>query len=213
MYCAIFTVHVLFLRFFIERFIDRTFDLYGGEKSSMNPEGSFKHYVEEWLKYFIVGIAIIVVAVPEGLPLAVMITLAFSVRKMLKDQNFVKKLASCEIMGGANNICSDKTGTLTMNKMTVTNLFVGKDIPVKVNDQFYSWKDLINNEKHRVFLTQGICCNTIGSVDHSTATESALLQFISKLGQDIEKSRKAHIPDPFTRFHFDSKRKRMSTII
>ena len=83
------------------------------------------------------------VAVPEGLPLAVMITLAFSVRKMLKDQNFVKKLASCEIMGGANNICSDKTGTLTMNKMTVTNLFVGKDIPVKVNDSSYIWKDYI----------------------------------------------------------------------
>jgi P-type E1-E2 ATPase len=53
------------------------------------------------------------VAVPEGLPLAVMISLAYSVSKMLTDNNFVKKLASCEIMGGANNICSDKTGTLT----------------------------------------------------------------------------------------------------
>ena len=127
MYCAIFTVHVLFLRFFIERFINRTFDLYGGEASSEHKDGEFKYYVEEWLKYFIVGIAIIVVAVPEGLPLAVMITLAFSVRKMLKDQNFVKRLASCEIMGGANTICSDKTGTLTMNKMTVTNIYVGKD--------------------------------------------------------------------------------------
>jgi len=153
MYCAIFTVHVLFLRFFIERFINRTFDLYGGEVSSLYADGSFKSYVEEWLKYFIVGIAIIVVAVPEGLPLAVMITLAFSVRKMLKDQNFVKKLASCEIMGGANNICSDKTGTLTMNKMTLTNLFVGKDIPVKVNDSSYIWKDYLTNEKHRVLLT------------------------------------------------------------
>jgi magnesium-transporting ATPase (P-type) len=85
MYCAIFTVHVLFLRFFIERFIDRAFDLFGGETSSLRPEGSFKDYCIEWIKYFIVGIAIIVVAVPEGLPLAVMITLAFSVRRMLKD--------------------------------------------------------------------------------------------------------------------------------
>lgn len=56
-----------------------------------------------------------------------MISLAYSVRKMLKDMNFVKRLASCEIMGGANNICSDKTGTLTMNKMHVTNIWHGKD--------------------------------------------------------------------------------------
>ena len=56
---------------------------------------------------------------------------------MLKDQNFVKKLASCEIMGGANTICSDKTGTLTMNMMTVTNIFVGVDKPVRVNDLNY----------------------------------------------------------------------------
>lgn len=72
------------------------------------------------------GIAIIVVAVPEGLPLAVMISLAYSVRKMLKDNNFVKKLTSCEIMGGANNICSDKTGTLTQNKMTWIKIYAGQ---------------------------------------------------------------------------------------
>ncbi len=79
------------------------------------------------------------VAVPEGLPLAVMISLAYSVRRMLKDKNFVKRLASCEIMGGANNICSDKTGTLTMNKMTVTNCFmidIG-DISLKVNESSF----------------------------------------------------------------------------
>lgn len=96
-----------------------------------------------------VAVAIIVVAVPEGLPLAVMITLAYSVRRMLIDQNFVKKLASCEIMGGANNICSDKTGTLTMNKMTVTNIFVGVDKAVKVNDPKYQWADYLPNETHR----------------------------------------------------------------
>lgn len=85
MYCALFTIHVLFLRFFIERFISREFDLFGGEPSSATKDSGIKNYVVEWLKYFIVGIAIIVVAVPEGLPLAVMITLAYSVRKMLKD--------------------------------------------------------------------------------------------------------------------------------
>lgn len=80
--------------------------------------GLIREMVKEWLGYLIIGVAIIVVAVPEGLPLAVMISLAYSVSKMLADQNFVKKLSSCEIMGGANNICSDKTGTLTKNKMT-----------------------------------------------------------------------------------------------
>ena len=68
---------------------------------------------KNWLSHAITGIAIVVVAVPEGLPLAVMLSLAYSVRKMLEDNNFVKRLSSCEIMGGANNICSDKTGTLT----------------------------------------------------------------------------------------------------
>jgi Ca2+ transporting ATPase len=98
-------------------------------------EGLIGDYVEEWLGYLIIGVAIVVVAVPEGLPLAVMISLAYSVKRMLIDKNFVKRLASCEIMGGANNICSDKTGTLTMNKMTVTNIWAGRTLQVKVNDE------------------------------------------------------------------------------
>ena len=67
---------------------------------------------------------------------------------MLIDKNFVKRLASCEIMGGANNICSDKTGTLTMNKMTVTNIWAGKELVVKVNDAQYRWEDYFTNDKH-----------------------------------------------------------------
>ena len=82
--------------------------------------GMIGAYIKQWLKFIIVGIALVVVAVPEGLPLSVMIALAYSVSRMLADQNFVKRLSSCEIMGGANNICSDKTGTLTMNLMTWT---------------------------------------------------------------------------------------------
>ena len=118
MYCALLTVHVLFFRFFIVRFAHKTMDLFGGFEDSgiYNVEGgALKVYLSEWVNYFIIGVTIIVVAVPEGLPLAVMISLAYSVRKMLIDKNFVKRLSSCEIMGGANNICSDKTGTLTMN--------------------------------------------------------------------------------------------------
>jgi calcium-translocating P-type ATPase len=71
------------------------------------------------LDAFIIGVTIVVVAVPEGLPLAVTISLAFSTKKMLSDQNLIRHLAACETMGNATNICSDKTGTLTENRMTV----------------------------------------------------------------------------------------------
>jgi len=113
--------------------------LFGGELSpTIKPcdnakdecTGMFWEYIKEWLGHVIVGVAIIVVAVPEGLPLAVMISLAYSVSKMLTDQNFVKRLSSCEIMGGANNICSDKTGTLTKNQMTWTQLWAGRDLSI-----------------------------------------------------------------------------------
>jgi P-type E1-E2 ATPase len=126
MYSALITIHTLFFRFFIERFKERRMDLFGGGEDTgdyLSMSGSIRMYCSEWIRYFILGITIVVVAVPEGLPLAVMISLAYSVRKMLEDANFVKRLASCETMGGANNICSDKTGTLTMNKMTVTNIW------------------------------------------------------------------------------------------
>ena len=80
----------------------------------------------QFLLFFINGITVIVVAVPEGLPLAVTIALAFSVKKMLKDNNLVRHLHSCETMGNATTICSDKTGTLTTNRMTVVDSFVAQ---------------------------------------------------------------------------------------
>ena len=143
MYAALLTVHVLFARYFIEAFQDRDFDFvsFGDE------------YIEEWLSYLIVGITIIVVAVPEGLPLAVMISLAYSVRKMLIDKNFVKRLASCEIMGGTNNICSDKTGTLTKNEMTVTNIHQGKDLQLKIFDEKLIWEDYFDNPETIELIT------------------------------------------------------------
>ena len=67
----------------------------------------------------IIAVTIVVVAVPEGLPLAVTIALAYSTKKMLTDKNLIRHLAACETMGNATNICSDKTGTLTENRMTV----------------------------------------------------------------------------------------------
>jgi P-type E1-E2 ATPase len=110
--------------------------------------------------------------VPEGLPLAVMISLAYSVKRMLIDKNFVKRLSSCEIMGGANNICSDKTGTLTMNKMTVTKIWAaGSEKVIKVNHSQYMWDDYLQNEMHRCLLSLGISCNTTGRVEEASATD------------------------------------------
>jgi magnesium-transporting ATPase (P-type) len=88
MYAALITVHCLFYRFFIERFKERRMDLFGGGEDTgefSKQDGAIKGYCSEWIRYFILGITIIVVAVPEGLPLAVMISLAYSVRKMLQD--------------------------------------------------------------------------------------------------------------------------------
>lgn len=75
------------------------------------------------VNFIIISITIIVVAVPEGLPLAVTISLAFSVMKMKLENNLVRKLEASETMGGANEICTDKTGTLTRNKMTVQEFY------------------------------------------------------------------------------------------
>jgi len=129
-------------------------DCFGSEE--VDPYGHYngllKFYFEEWISYLIIGVAIVVVAVPEGLPLAVMISLAYSVKKMLIDQNFVKRLSSCEIMGGANNICSDKTGTLTQNKMTLTTIWNSKYIEFKYHDKKMSLADYFPPAFHELYL-------------------------------------------------------------
>jgi P-type E1-E2 ATPase len=65
------------------------------------------------VNYILIAVTVVVVAIPEGLPLAVTLSLAYSVKKMLMDQNLVREMSACETMGGANQICTDKTGTLT----------------------------------------------------------------------------------------------------
>ena len=74
------------------------------------------------------ALTVLVVAIPEGLPLSVTLSLAVSVKKMLDDQNLVRRMEACETMGGANNICSDKTGTLTLNKMTLAQVWAGRQM-------------------------------------------------------------------------------------
>jgi P-type E1-E2 ATPase len=86
----------------------------------------------ELLGYFIIGITIVVVAIPQGLPLAVTLSLAYSTKKMLNDNNLIRKMAACETMGGADMICSDKTGTLTQNKMSLVNVWNDEIIEIDV---------------------------------------------------------------------------------
>ncbi|PMD50959.1 calcium-translocating P-type ATPase [Hyaloscypha bicolor E] len=83
---------------------------------------------QAFLQIFIVSVTVVVVAVPEGLPLAVTLALAFATTRMLKDNNLVRVLRACETMGNATTVCSDKTGTLTENKMTMVAATVGKEV-------------------------------------------------------------------------------------
>ena len=93
-----------------------------------------------------IAITVVVLAIPEGLPLSVTLSLAFSVKRMLKDQNLVRKMQACETMGGANNICSDKTGTLTMNKMTLSQIWNANTKVVDVYKTQLTEQDLSSNE-------------------------------------------------------------------
>ncbi len=114
-------VHIIYAAYASGDFLSALFNL-----------ETLHHLVEA----FIVAVSIIVVAVPEGLPLAVTIALAYSVGKMKEENNLVRFLQACETMGGADNICSDKTGTLTKNRMTVTRMFVQQRTVDKITQGF-----------------------------------------------------------------------------
>ena len=167
------TVHILLFRYFLDGLLKRNIDLFGGEQTG-DASSFFTKNFKMWVDYVIIGVAVIVVAVPEGLPLAVMISLAYSQGKMLKDNNYVKKLAACEIMGGATNICSDKTGTLTLNKMKVAAVWLDKDIRLSL-EQAPDGHKLMTKVDTKVFpeslwplLKTSIICNVpekVGATD------------------------------------------------
>jgi len=91
-------------------------------------EFSFPDLIKKVLTIIILCVSIIVVAIPEGLPLAVTLSLAFSIKKLMDNNNLVRKMHACETMGGANIICTDKTGTLTLNLMSVTNIVTSDEL-------------------------------------------------------------------------------------
>lgn len=121
MYCAIIALVASFLNLIVRRLIKPEIGWFGNELQSAATS-------REIIKSFITAITVIVIAVPEGLPLAVTLSFAFSVMKMKKENNLVRKLASSETMGGANEICTDKTGTLTKNQMTVKEFYTCEQV-------------------------------------------------------------------------------------
>ncbi|XP_037703036.1 plasma membrane calcium-transporting ATPase 1 isoform X2 [Choloepus didactylus] len=178
-------------------------------------------YIQYFVKFFIIGVTVLVVAVPEGLPLAVTISLAYSVKKMMKDNNLVRHLDACETMGNATAICSDKTGTLTMNRMTVVQAYINEKHYKKIPEP----EDIPPNILS--YLVTGISVNCAytskilppekegGLPRHvGNKTECALLGLLLDLKRDYQDVRN-EIPEEalYKVYTFNSVRKSMSTVL
>jgi Ca2+ transporting ATPase len=173
--------------------------------------------MHELIEYFIIAVSIVVVAVPEGLPLAVTIALAYSVGKMKDENNLVRYLQACETMGGANNICSDKTGTLTKNLMTVTKIFVEQTATSNIDDS------IMKSGTCRL-LSIGICVNStahpkihnknnkVEFEQIGNKTECALLEMAHKFGYDFQTYRDREKEKILKIFPFSSEKKKMTVI-
>nr|XP_012419209.1 PREDICTED: plasma membrane calcium-transporting ATPase 4 isoform X5 [Odobenus rosmarus divergens] len=178
-------------------------------------------YIQYFVKFFIIGITVLVVAVPEGLPLAVTISLAYSVKKMMKDNNLVRHLDACETMGNATAICSDKTGTLTMNRMTVVQAYIGDthyhQIP-SPDTLMPKVLDLIVNgiSINSAYTSKILPPEKEGGLPRQVGnkTECALLGFVTDLKQDYHAVRN-EVPEEklYKVYTFNSVRKSMSTVI
>ncbi|KAF9910365.1 hypothetical protein BX616_010882 [Lobosporangium transversale] len=156
---------------------------------SNKPFPSITDIFSDMIKIIIQAITIIVVAVPEGLPMAVTLALAYATTQMLKDNNLVRVLSACETMGNATTVCSDKTGTLTQNKMAVVE---GTLSALSFNsiDGIKTWKNEVPPEAVNLVI-EGIAVNSSAFEDKDqngniefigSKTESALLGFIKHLG-------------------------------
>lgn len=159
---------------------------------------------------FLIGITVLVVAIPEGLPLAVTLSLAYSVKKMQDDHNLVKRLEACETMGGADVICSDKTGTLTMNKMILTDFW--NMTPQHVHNPLKNYKEFVSPSHQRLF-EQCLTCNALEDPTQDTGnpTDLAIVKYMFECGCNANQMRE-QFPKEFLE-PFTSDRKCMSTVI
>lgn len=162
-----------------------------------NPAWGGKDYfymAEIVLKYFMMAVTLIVMAVPEGLPMAITLSLALNMRRMLKSNNLVRKLHACETMGAVTVICTDKTGTLTQNKMQVSAL------ELKQGDE--------------ALLDTAIALNSTAELNDGkpigNSTESALLLWLDAQGKDYEELRKQ--VNVLKQLPFSTERKMMATL-
>lgn len=162
-----------------------------------NPAWGGKDYfymAEIVLKYFMMAVTLIVMAVPEGLPMAITLSLALNMRRMLKSNNLVRKLHACETMGAVTVICTDKTGTLTQNKMQVSAL------ELKLGDE--------------ALLDTAIALNSTAELNDGkpigNPTESALLLWLDAQGKDYEELRKQ--VNVLKQLPFSTERKMMATL-
>ncbi|MEG2370033.1 MAG: calcium-translocating P-type ATPase, PMCA-type [Alistipes sp.] len=159
--------------------------------------GDWLHISKEILHIFMISVAIIVMAVPEGLPMSITLSLAMSMRRMLKTNNLVRRMHACETMGAVTVICTDKTGTLTQNKMSVHEVKHYAELPLP------AFAELIAANSTAFLDADG---NIIGN-----PTEGALLLWLRSQGEEYAPLREQmQIVDRLT---FSTERKYMATII
>lgn len=160
-------------------------------------DGDWLHIVQQVLHIFMVSVALIVMAVPEGLPMSITLSLAMSMRRMLKTHNLVRRMHACETMGAVTVICTDKTGTLTENKMHVNEVVRYDALPLG------DFAEIVAVNSTAFLDAEG---HIIGN-----PTEGALLEWLRKEGEDYTALREdAEIVDRLT---FTTERKYMATII
>ncbi|XP_037094678.1 plasma membrane calcium-transporting ATPase 2-like isoform X7 [Pollicipes pollicipes] len=203
---AILVVIVLVVKFCIQKFVI--------EDESWKPK-----YFGVFVNFFIIGVTVLVVAVPEGLPLAVTLSLAYSVRKMMDDNNLVRHLDACETMGNATAICSDKTGTLTTNRMTAVEVYVGgqrfkqipkfEQLPPQVADLIVQGISINSGYTSMIIEKDGDAPKQVGN-----KTECALLGLVEQLGKSYHQVREDNPEESLHKVYtFNSVRKSMSTVV